>query len=142
MKYFLFLSFVLINVFQCLAQVPDVLVEGLSFECSNCRQVSEQACEVEANGVISPIDCKLLLPKLFELELASVDGSELPTILEYAQGRGMSVGLVTTKYISDATPAAFASHVSDQEPDEDDPGHGNDQFLPDRRLPELEENFA
>ncbi len=36
---------------------------------------------------------------------------ELKTVLEYAQERGLSTGLVTTVQISHATPAAFASHI-------------------------------
>jgi len=44
------------------------------------------------------------------------DGLELTTILEYAQARGKSSGLVTTAYITHATPAAFAAH----EPSRDD----------------------
>jgi len=42
------------------------------------------------------------------------DGNSLKTILEYTQEQGMSVGLVTTVFLSDATPAAFAAHVSDR----------------------------
>jgi alkaline phosphatase len=38
------------------------------------------------------------------------DGSELQTLLEYFKARGKSTGLVSTKYITDATPAAFAAH--------------------------------
>lgn len=41
----------------------------------------------------------------------STHREDLKTILEYAQDLGMSVGLVSTKYIADATPAAFAAHV-------------------------------
>ncbi|SFI27908.1 alkaline phosphatase [Paenibacillus sp. UNC496MF] len=36
------------------------------------------------------------------------------TIFEYAKGLGKSTGLVTTSQITDATPAAFASHVEDR----------------------------
>jgi alkaline phosphatase len=39
------------------------------------------------------------------------DGIPFTTILEIAQRRGMSTGLVTTSGITDATPAAFAAHV-------------------------------
>ncbi len=39
------------------------------------------------------------------------DGQNLTTILETAQARGMSVGLVTTTQIAHATPAVFAAHV-------------------------------
>jgi alkaline phosphatase len=39
------------------------------------------------------------------------DGTPFTTILEIAQKRGMSTGLVTTSGITDATPAAFAAHV-------------------------------
>ena len=42
------------------------------------------------------------------------DGNPLKTILEYAQEQGMSVGLVTTVFLSDATPASFAAHVPDR----------------------------
>lgn len=39
-----------------------------------------------------------------------IQGNELKTILEYAQDLDMSVGLVTNKYITDATTAVFAAH--------------------------------
>lgn len=38
------------------------------------------------------------------------DGSELTTLLEYYSSLGKSTGLVTTTYITHATPAAFAAH--------------------------------
>ncbi|WP_028862630.1 alkaline phosphatase [Psychromonas aquimarina] len=38
------------------------------------------------------------------------DGSDLQTILEYAQSLGKSVGVVATSHCVHATPAAFASH--------------------------------
>ena len=40
-----------------------------------------------------------------------IHGNHLKTILEYAQELGMSTGLVTTKFITDATTAAFGAHV-------------------------------
>ncbi len=46
---------------------------------------------------------------------ANVDyayNSELPTMLEYFQDRDKSVGLVTSTYITHATPAAFGAHES------------------------------
>jgi alkaline phosphatase len=42
------------------------------------------------------------------------DGAALETILEIAEGQGMATGLVTTAQVTDATPAAFAAHVSDR----------------------------
>ena len=39
------------------------------------------------------------------------DASNLRTALEYFKAQGKSVGLVTTTFITHATPAAFASHV-------------------------------
>jgi alkaline phosphatase len=39
------------------------------------------------------------------------NGNQLKTILEYAQELGMSTGLVSNKYITDATTAAFGAHV-------------------------------
>ena len=70
------------------------------------------------------------------------DGTTLTTILEYAQEKGMAVGLVTTVQISHATPAAFAAHVTDRNRMTDIAaqlmdhgvnvllGGGEDQFLP------------
>lgn len=40
-----------------------------------------------------------------------VNGNHLKTILEYAQELGMSTGLISTKFITDSTTAAFAAHV-------------------------------
>ncbi len=38
------------------------------------------------------------------------DGAELPTLLERAAAAGKSTGLVTTTYMTHATPAAFGAH--------------------------------
>jgi len=38
------------------------------------------------------------------------DGRELETLLEYSRDRGKSTGLVTTTYMTHATPAAFGAH--------------------------------
>ena len=40
------------------------------------------------------------------------DGHALGTLLEYYKAAGKSTGLVTTSYITDATPAAFGAHQS------------------------------
>ncbi|OGR84342.1 MAG: hypothetical protein A3J74_06935 [Elusimicrobia bacterium RIFCSPHIGHO2_02_FULL_57_9] len=40
------------------------------------------------------------------------DGRRLQTLLELAKKAGKSAGLITTASLADATPAAFASHVS------------------------------
>jgi len=40
------------------------------------------------------------------------DGKTLRTILEAAHESGRSTGIVSTKFITDATPAAFVSHVA------------------------------
>lgn len=42
------------------------------------------------------------------------DGEHVTTILEQAQEAGKATGLVTTSQVTDATPAAFAAHVSDR----------------------------
>jgi len=49
--------------------------------------------------------------------LSTAPGSDrdLKTILEIAQARGFRTGLVTTADLTDATPAALASHVNDRE---------------------------
>lgn len=38
------------------------------------------------------------------------DGAELETLLEYFQAQGKAVGLITTAYLTHATPAAFGAH--------------------------------
>jgi len=43
-----------------------------------------------------------------------VVGSEMQTLLEYFQADGKSTGLVTTTYVTHATPAAFGAHSSDR----------------------------
>jgi alkaline phosphatase len=43
------------------------------------------------------------------------NGSELETLLEYFKVRGKSTGLVTTVYITHATPAAFGAHNIDRD---------------------------
>jgi alkaline phosphatase len=42
------------------------------------------------------------------------DGTPLKTILEYAEERGLSTGVVSNVNIADATPAACYSHVNDR----------------------------
>lgn len=39
----------------------------------------------------------------------------VPTVLEQAKAAGKAVGLVTTSSVTDATPAAFASHIADRD---------------------------
>ena len=41
--------------------------------------------------------------------------NRLPTVLEYFQGKGKRTGLVTTDYMTSATPAAFATHAYDRD---------------------------
>ena len=40
-----------------------------------------------------------------------IDGNPVESVLEVAQARGWSTGLMTTTFISDATPAAFGAHA-------------------------------
>jgi alkaline phosphatase len=42
------------------------------------------------------------------------DGREYETVLEYLKRKGKRTGLVTTSYMTDATPAAFASHATNR----------------------------
>ena len=43
-----------------------------------------------------------------------LQGKTVPTLLEQAKGAHRSTGLVTTSQVTDASPAAFASHVPDR----------------------------
>lgn len=60
------------------------------------------------------------------------DASDIDTVLEHYKAKGKSVGLVTTTYITHATPAAFASHV----PSRDNANEIARQYLMDP-LPEV-----
>ncbi len=42
------------------------------------------------------------------------DGGELETLLEFFRQAGKSTGLVTTSYLTDATPACFGAHASNR----------------------------
>ncbi|MFC1452655.1 alkaline phosphatase [Verrucomicrobiota bacterium] len=42
------------------------------------------------------------------------DGGELETLLEYFKGKGKRTGLVTTTYMTDATPGAFGAHETNR----------------------------
>jgi len=44
----------------------------------------------------------------------TVVGSEMQTLVEYFKAQGKSTGLVTTTYVTHATPAAFGAHTSDR----------------------------
>ena len=73
--------------------------------CSADKEITDSAAAATAlatgvkvnNGVIS-----LRLPG---------DGGKLTTLLEYFKAEGKKVGLVSTTYISHATPAAFGAHA-------------------------------
>jgi alkaline phosphatase len=58
------------------------------------------------------------------------DGRSVPTLLERADAAGKSTGLVTTSQVTDATPAAFGSHV----PDRSDQSEIARQFIEDTRV--------
>jgi alkaline phosphatase len=42
------------------------------------------------------------------------DGGDVPSVLEKLRAAGKRTGLITTTYITHATPAAYAAHVSDR----------------------------
>lgn len=57
------------------------------------------ACGIKANNLV----ISLRLPG---------NGEDLETVLEIYKAAGKSTGLVTTRYLTDATPACFAAHTS------------------------------
>ncbi|HOW26874.1 MAG TPA: alkaline phosphatase [Elusimicrobiota bacterium] len=59
------------------------------------------------------------------------DGSELETLLEYFKTRGKKTGLVTTTYITHATPACFGAHESSRNNETEIAGDFLNQTLPD-----------
>ena len=77
-------------------QMETMSADATSFITDSAAAATAIATGVKTvNGAVS-IDCH---------------GQERTTILELAKSSGRSVGLVSTCQITDATPAAFASHV-------------------------------
>lgn len=84
---------------------------GLSETSSSDSWVTDSAAGMTAivtgrktaNGVLSETP---------ESERGKMDGTALKTILEYAEERGLSTGVVSNMNMADATPAACYSHVS------------------------------
>lgn len=52
--------------------------------------------------------------KTYNGRIAYKDGKNLETIAEMAMAQGKKVGIVATKTVTDATPAAFLAHASDR----------------------------
>lgn len=86
---------------------------GLSETSSASNWVTDSAAGMTAivtgqkthNGVISQAD---------DTERGVKDGAPLKTILEYAEERGLSTGVVTNSPAADATPAACYAHSNDR----------------------------
>jgi alkaline phosphatase len=86
---------------------------GLSDTTPAGRWVSDSAAGMTAivtgqktfNGVISQAP---------DGERGKRDGTELKTILEYAEEKGLATGVVSNMAITDATPAACYSHSNDR----------------------------
>jgi alkaline phosphatase len=86
---------------------------GLSETSSASNWVTDSAAGMTAivtgrkthNGVISQAD---------DAERRVKDGALLKTILEYAEERGLSTGVVTNSPAADATPAACYAHSNDR----------------------------
>jgi alkaline phosphatase len=86
---------------------------GLSDTTPTARWVSDSAAGMTAlvtghktfNGVISQAP---------DGERGKKDGTELKTILEYAEEKGLATGVVSNMAITDATPAACYAHSDDR----------------------------
>src|SRR5688572_16815929 len=86
---------------------------GLSETSSASSWVADSAAGMTAivtgqkthNGVIS---------QSLTAKVGVQDGETLKTILEYAEERGLSTGVVSNSSMADATPAACYAHVNDR----------------------------
>ena len=54
-------------------------------------------------------------PEVIRADCASTPGTELATILELAEGQGLSTGVVTTARLTHATPGAAYAHISERD---------------------------
>jgi alkaline phosphatase len=86
---------------------------GLSDTSTASQWVTDSAAGMTAivtgqrthNGVLS---------QAADSERGKKDGAPLKTILEYAEEKGLSTGVLTNVNVADATPAACYSHVNDR----------------------------
>ena len=85
------------EAFPCQSRVTTVAAEGALTDSAAAATALATGPKV-ADGVIS-----LAIPG---------DGGELETLLEYFGSLDKSTGLVTTSYLTDATPAGFGAHES------------------------------
>jgi alkaline phosphatase len=76
-------------------------------------QVADSAGTMSAivTGVKTRIGHLSLPPSVPHNDCAAALGSELPTLLQMAEQRGLATGIVTTTRITHATPAALYAHV-------------------------------
>lgn len=85
-------------------QIGRMKVVGLATTfCSN-RAVTDSAAAASSLATGFKVN--------YEALSVDAEGKPLPTVLEVAEKSGKVTGLVTTSYFPDATPAAFASHVT------------------------------
>jgi alkaline phosphatase len=91
---------------------------GLSETSSASQWVTDSAAGMTAivtghkthNGVLAQSDSAVR---------KTVDGEPLKTILEYAEERGLSTGVVSNSSVLSATPAALYAHVNDRKKEPD-----------------------
>jgi alkaline phosphatase len=91
---------------------------GLSETSSASQWVTDSAAGMTAivtghkthNGVLAQSDTAIR---------KTIDGEPLKTILEYAEERGLSTGVVSNSSVLSATPAALYAHVNDRKKEPD-----------------------
>lgn len=118
--------------------IPDKIMKEGHFGLITTHSADSLVTDSAASATALAVGCKT---KNRAVGICA-DGSHPRSVLEIAREKGMRVGLVTNSTIYDASPAAFASHVSDRrlyrsiidqylklEPDLL-LGGGRDQFLP------------
>ena len=113
-------------------QFPNV---ALSKTYSANQQTSDSAPTMTAivTGVKTKDGILSVDQNVVRGDYKTVKGNELPTVLEMAEQRGLSTGVVTTTRVTHATPAACYAHIADRdwESDANLPKNAVDAKFPD-----------
>lgn len=96
--------------FPCKTQMTTCSLDGAD-EKGKCIKGTKNVTDSAASATAMATGYKVK-NDVVSLDIAS--NKPIQTILEVAKSMGKSTGIVATKLISDATPAAFAAHAKDR----------------------------
>lgn len=99
--------------FPCTTSVTTCSFEGADGD-GHCRNDTPDVTDSAAAATAIATGVKVKNGAISR-NLPEQDTADLETILEIAQKQHKSTGIIATKLVSDATPAAFVSHANDRD---------------------------